>query len=93
MGVASLVLGILSIIFAWVPFLAIVPSIIGIGLGVAGKENLLAEERPAGVATAGIVLSIIALVISLIIATVVVLFFANWRDFLGPYPARYTIYP
>ena len=62
MGVASLILGILSLIFAFIPvvnFIGIFTSLIGIVLGALGRKN----PEGKGTATAGLVCSIIALVL------------------------------
>jgi len=69
MGVASLVLGIVSIVFCWIPCvgnLCCIPALIGIilgacGIGVAKKHN----GEGKGVAIAGFVLSIIAFIFSI----------------------------
>jgi hypothetical protein len=67
MGVASLVLGIISLVWAllaalfggtWISALI---GVIGIILGAVAKK-----QAPSGVATAGLVLSIIATILSLI---------------------------
>lgn len=63
MGVASLVLGILSIIVCWVPCVgqfAIVPGILGIILGGVGIAKAAKKGTGKGCAIAGLVLSIIA---------------------------------
>jgi cbb3-type cytochrome oxidase subunit 1 len=57
-AIASLVLGIVSIVFC-VYGIGIVTGIIGLVLGISAKK-----ENPSGMATAGIVLSIIGIVIS-----------------------------
>ena len=69
MAIAALVLGILALIFMLIPglgFLAVIVSIVGIILGVVGKKQLQAKDSPTGMATAGIVMSIIALALSLL---------------------------
>ena len=58
-GVASLVLGIISIVFCWVPFLALVGGVVGIVLSVKQRK-----EFPNGIATAGLITSIIGTVFS-----------------------------
>lgn len=73
MSVASLVLGILALLIMWIPVIgmgAILVAIIGLALGVSGKKSLRAEGKPTGKATAGIVMSIIALAISLLFTLV-----------------------
>lgn len=63
MGVASLVLGILSIIVCWVSCVgqfAIVPGIVGIILGGVGIAKAAKKGTGKGCAIAGLVLSIIS---------------------------------
>ena len=70
MGIASLVLGIITAIICWIPcfsWFAVLPAIVGIVLGacaikVAKKNN----GQGKGIAVAGLVLSIIALIIAII---------------------------
>ena len=63
MGVASLVLGIIALVWSLFggTFLSALVGIIGIILGAVAKK-----QAPSGVATAGLVLSIIATILSLI---------------------------
>ena len=65
MGIASLVLGIISIILAFVPFiwiLAIVTSIVGLVLGIVS----LVKKVNKGQSIAGIVLCAITLILAII---------------------------
>jgi hypothetical protein len=69
MGVAGLVLGILSAVGGWIPvinYFAWLLGILGIVFSVIGRKKAVADNLPTGVATAGLVLSIIGLVISVI---------------------------
>lgn len=59
-SIASLVLGILSIV-PILPVGGIVAAIVGLILGINGKKKLQEQGEPYGMATAGIVLSIIGL--------------------------------
>jgi hypothetical protein len=68
-AVASLVLGIISLVvawFGWGAIVAIIMSIIGIVLGINARKQLLPEQG-RGMATAGLVCSIIALALSAIV--------------------------
>ena len=66
MGVASLVLGILGLIPIPIPFIGTISAIVGLVLGVLAKKKATAEGTPTGISTAGIVLCIISLVLSII---------------------------
>jgi len=69
MGVAGLVLGILSAIGGWIPgvnYFAWLFGIIGIVLSAIGRSKAVKENQSTGTATAGLVLSIIGTVIALI---------------------------
>jgi hypothetical protein len=65
MGVAGLILGILSLIGAWIPIVNVFPMWL---LGVVGIIlSAIARKRgEGGVATAGLVLSIIGTILALI---------------------------
>ena len=66
-AIASLVLGIIAVVFAWFGYGAIVSivlGIVGIILGIQAKKSM--PEGQTGMATAGLVLSIIGLVLSVI---------------------------
>jgi len=64
-AVASLVLGIVSIVFSWIWFLALPAGIVAIVLGV--KARKLGGPK-AGMATAGLVMGIIGTVLGGIVA-------------------------
>lgn len=63
MAVAGLVLGIISIVFCWIPFVDLLIGIIGLVLSLLGRRSL--SRR--GIAIAGLVCSIIGLVLTVII--------------------------
>ena len=64
MAVAGLVLGIVSLI---IPYINCPAGIVGIILSVMGMKQLKAENKPTGIATAGLVLSIVGTVLGFII--------------------------
>lgn len=69
MAVASLVLGIVSLVLCVFGFgfpIGTILSIVGIVLAILGKKQLVERAQPTGMATAGLVLSIIALILSLL---------------------------
>ena len=66
MGIASLVLGIVSAIIGFIPFcgiIAIIPAIVGLVLGIIELVKKNKEQQPKGVAIAGTTLSAIAIII------------------------------
>lgn len=64
MGIAALVLGILSIIFVAVPFLNLVLGIVGIVLGALGMKK---DTKYKSLAKAGLVTSIVGLSITVLV--------------------------
>ncbi len=62
-AVAGLVLGIVSIVFFWIPVFDVLLSIVGLVLSLLGRRSL--SRR--GMALAGLICSIIGLVLALII--------------------------
>lgn len=66
MGVAALVLGIISLIIGFIPFcgmIAFVPAIIGVILGIVEIVNKSKKSESKGMGIAGLVLSVLAIVI------------------------------
>lgn len=66
MGVASLVLGIISVIISFFPFcgiIALVPAIIGLILGLVDTIKKSKTQEPKGQAIAGLVCSTIAVIL------------------------------
>lgn len=71
MAIASLVLGIVSLVFAvLIPGFQILASpvgIVGIILGAIARKNLAEQNQPTGTATAGLVMSIIGTILGLLL--------------------------
>ncbi len=66
MGVAALVLGIISIIVGFIPFcgaIAFVPAVIGLILGIIDIVQKSKKKEPKGMAIAGTILTGLAIVI------------------------------
>ena len=67
MAVASLVLGIVALVFAFIPgisWIAWIAGVVGIVLGALGRKK---EPEKKGMATAGMVMSIVAVALGTII--------------------------
>ena len=65
MGVVSLVFGIISLVLCWFPVLnwvALALSIVGIVMGAVGMSKAKRAGESSGLATAGLVLCIVATV-------------------------------
>ena len=69
-SIAGLVLGIVSLIICWIPVWGAIPAlpmaIVGLVLSVLGGKKAKAAGQKSGLATAGLVIGIIATVLSAI---------------------------
>ena len=68
MGVAALVLGIVSVAIGFIPFCgswAIIPAIVGLVLGIIDWVKKNKEGNPKGKAIAGVICSAVAIVVIL----------------------------
>lgn len=90
MAVAALVLGILSIILCFAPFVGLGMGIVALCLGVSAKKRLPAGEQ--GMATAGVVLGIIGIIIGAIVSIVWGIAFAACTTALWSYSDPYYWY-
>ena len=65
-GVAGFVTGLLSLLLGWlIPLVGVVLGILGIVLGGMGRSRGTREHAPTGLATAGVVLGAIGLVVAI----------------------------
>ena len=67
MHIASLVMGIVSFIFSWIPVWGFVLAIAALVIAIIAMASKKSEEKGKGMKIAGIVLSIIATVIALVV--------------------------
>jgi ABC-type transport system involved in cytochrome bd biosynthesis fused ATPase/permease subunit len=67
-AIAALVLGIIGIVCSWFPAVVIgVPlALIGLILSIVARKNAAATQQPTGIATAGLVVSIVGISFSVI---------------------------
>ena len=66
MGIASLVLGILSLLICWIPcvnYFAFVPAVVGLILGIVDTVQKSKKGENKGMSIAGIILTAIAIVV------------------------------
>ena len=66
MDTASLVIGIIAVIIGFIPCLqivVIVPAIVGLILGLVSWNRNRQEDKPTGIAVAGIILNAIPLIV------------------------------
>lgn len=73
-AIAALVLGIVSIVFCCLWYISIPTGVVGIILGVMGRKKCTTAQ---GMATAGLVLSIIGAVLSILLITILASFLAS----------------
>ena len=71
MGILSLISGIISIIFGWVPFLMFVPEVLAVIFGIVG----IVKKSGKGMAIAGIVLGGVAFLLTTMMTLIVAFIF------------------
>ncbi|MBO8195168.1 DUF4190 domain-containing protein [Streptomyces oryzae] len=86
-SVAAMVVGIASVVLVitcWGSFLAVFSSVVALCLGVSARRGVeRGELGGGGQATAGFVLGIVGLVLSVVISTLLVLSLTVWADDSG----------
>lgn len=93
MGIAALVLGIVSCILGLIPFcglIALVPAIVGIILGIVDLVKRSKEGNPKGVSIAGLVLSAFAVIFIIFWVIVIGIIGATTEDIIDN---KITNYP
>lgn len=89
-GVASMVLGILSLVLCYVPVLGFILAAVGLPLGASAMRGLPAGQSGRGMAVAGVVMGIIGLILGVLvilgIAFAVVFGISQADSYLSYYP-------
>lgn len=86
MGIAGMILGILAIVFVWIPFIGLiaVPMVaVGLPLSIAGFRNARRHDTGSGMAIAGMVTNIVAMAVILLwvlLFGVVIFGGSSWAD-------------
>ena len=70
MAVAALVLGIFGTILCWFPaaLLGVPLALVGLILGILARKNAVETQQPTGMATAGMVMSIVGLTLGILLS-------------------------
>lgn len=70
MAVAALVLGIFGTILCWFPaaLLGVPLALVGLILGILARKNAQETQQPTGMATAGMVMSIVGLTLGILLS-------------------------
>lgn len=95
MGVAALVLGIVSIIIGFIPFcgaIAFLPAIIGLILGIVDIIQKSKKSQPRGIAIAGVILTGIAIIIISLWLFIFGAIFAGTADYLDTHQDEIDTY-
>ncbi len=69
MGLAAMIIGIVAVIFGFIPFcgyFALLPAIVGLILGILDVKNKSKAQQPKGTGMAGIVLNAVAIIVILL---------------------------
>lgn len=75
--IASLILGIFSMLLCTVPILGIILTIISMIVTFKARKMLITLDEKSGLVTAGLILSIIALVFAIIITLLLIFYFGT----------------
>lgn len=67
MSIASLILGICSFVFCWVPFMMVITEILGTIFGIKGIRN----RNGSGMAITGLVLSLVAFLVTFVMTVLI----------------------
>jgi hypothetical protein len=71
LAIASLAVGIASLVLCWVPFLGVIGAAAGLVLGIIAWVRASNQERPQGMAIGGTVVSSVALLASIALTIIV----------------------
>ena len=69
MGLAAMIIGIVAVVFGFIPFcgyFALLPAIIGLILGIVDVKKKSTAKQPKGTGMAGIVLNAVAIIVILL---------------------------
>ena len=89
-GIASMSVGIFSLVFFCIWYLALPGSIVGLALGSVANRKAKEVDRKNGMATAGVICSAIALGLSILMILLVILVGVELGDIYGdPYGGYY----
>ena len=95
MGVASLVLGIISIIVGFVPFcgiIALFPAVLGFILGLVDTVLKSKRKEPRGISIAGLIVSIIAVIVILVYFFITSIGLVAYSDILNTATNSFSYY-
>ena len=85
LGVAALVLGIVALLFCWVPFLGGLVALIGLILGFIARGKVRrGQATNGGMALIGIILSVLALIVNIVIVAGVIFIGTQLEDCTDP---------
>ena len=82
-GIASMAVGIFSLVFFCIWYLALPGSIVGLALGSVANKKAKEVDRKNGMATAGVICSAIALGLSILMILLVILVGVELGDIYG----------
>ncbi len=71
LGVAGFVCGLVGLIFFWIPFLGIILALLGVTMGGIGMQQAKRTNSAPGLAIAGLVLGIVALIPAVVVLAAV----------------------
>lgn len=79
-AIAGFVVGLIGLLSSWVFIFGLVVCIVGLVLSIVGRKRAIERGAPTGLAMAGLICSIVGLVIALIITVLVGLLLSETDD-------------
>ncbi len=82
MYIASLVLGLLSLLLSWIPVFNIILSLVALIVSIVAVARKRKDKNGKGMGVAGVILSSVSIIISIVFCIVIVVLVANIPSFL-----------
>ena len=83
MYIASLVLGILSLLFSWIPIINVIFSIVALIISIVSISEKKEDKNGKGMGIAGTILSSISLIVSILFCIAIAYLITVFPDILG----------
>jgi FtsH-binding integral membrane protein len=66
LAIAGFVVGVVGLLICWLPIAGLIVGLVGLALSFVGQRQAQEKDAPAGLATAGIICSILAVLVGIV---------------------------